>query len=157
MLENEKLAFVAGIFEGEGTFSIAKGKDKRCAKDYFNFHPCLAIVNSDIKLLEFCQSVVGGRIYEKKEPKGSYPIHGKVFDLRITGLTKVSDITNKLLPFLISKKREAELLNEYCLSRLNRGGTRKPYTIREKEIYRILKGMHKKGRALQRSYANGTR
>jgi len=150
MLDNEKFAFVAGIVEGEGTFSLSRSIDQKQGKHYTSFHPQIIIVNNNLQLLEFCQDVVGGTIYEKQEPKGSYPFHGKVFDLRIFGQRKVLDAIANLLPFLVSKKREAELLYEYCQSRIN-SPAKQPYTQREKEIYRVLCGMHNKGRALHRS------
>lgn len=150
MLENEKYAFVAGIIEGEGTFSLSKSIEQKHGKHYTSFHPQIIIINGNLQLLEFCQDVVGGTIYEKQEPKGSYPFHGKVFDLRIFSQRKVADLIANLLPFLVTKKREAELLQEYCLSRIN-APIKQGYTQREKEIHRVLCGMHHKGRALHRS------
>ena len=150
MQDNEKLAFVAGIIEGEGTFSLSKSVDQRHGKHYTSFHPQIIIVNNNLQLLEFCQDIIGGAIYEKQEPKGSYPFHGKVFDLRICGQRKILNAIANLLPFLVSKKREGELLYEYCLSRIN-SPAKQPYAEREKEIHRVLCGMHSKGRALHRS------
>lgn len=140
-----KFAVVAGILEGEGTFSIAKARDKRRSSDYFNFHACVVIANSNIKLLEFCKSVIGGRIYEKVEPHGTYPFHKKVFDLRLGGLTRIANELQNLIPFLITKSMEAELLKEFCLSRIeNRSNN--GYSKRELEIYSILCSLHSKGR-----------
>lgn len=149
MLENEKIAVVAGIIEGEGTFSLSKSTNQKNNKHYVSFNPQLIIINSNLRLLEFCQDILGGTINEKEEPKGSYPIHGRVFDLRITGQQQISDQINKLLPYLITKRKDAELLNEFCINRLH--ASQGPYSEREKELHNILCSLHAKGRALHRS------
>ena len=65
MNENEKLAYLAGIIDGEGTIVIAKGKIR---KGRIN-HPYslrLVVMNTDIRLIEWLKENFGGSIHTKR-------------------------------------------------------------------------------------------
>jgi len=98
MTKREKLAFIAGFFEGEGCIQITKQKT----------YPTLRVTigNTDLGLLEFIKNNLRmGRICSRRPGKKS---NFKVYGYLVTG-PKAFVVLKKLLPFLKSKKEEAIL------------------------------------------------
>lgn len=144
MNRKEQLIFVAGFMEGEGTFAIVKSTAKRRGKEYIYLSPRIVMGNNEISLIDFCQKVLGGGIYKstrdmkRKGHKGRFP----VYYLTISGQRHVLETLESISPYLISKAKEAQLLSEFCKSRLNQGGRGHPYTSREWELYEELIKSH---------------
>jgi len=140
----EETAFVAGIVEGEGTLAIIKSKYVHQMKQYISLSPRIVLGNNEVQLINFCQRILGGGIYKstrdmkRKGHRGRFP----VYYLTISGQRRVLEVLQKIYPYLISKKREAEILMEFCKSRLDNGGRGCPYTSREWEIYELLIKLH---------------
>lgn len=139
MNENEALAFVAGVIEGEGGFYLAKGPKKYKNKVYYHYRPMIEFINTDLELLRFCQSVIGGTIYDKKDKAKNlkFPLWKKCYFLSIYGIQNCLKTVDSLRPFLVTDKSRGDLLAEYCTIRLTKG--REPYGQREHEIYSLMK------------------
>jgi|TARA_R100001530_G_C4217535_1_gene129061 hypothetical protein len=96
-MPNDELGYLAGVFDGEGTFGIwSKGKNKtrqlRVAVD---------MSDGDI-VLRFLTFFKTGAIYAR-QPKN--PKHKLMYSWRVTKKEKALDILRTMLPYL-SKRRQ---------------------------------------------------
>lgn len=141
MEENEKLAYLAGLVDGEGCITIVKCKEKR-TKQGFRFFPLVVITNSSKDLIENVRDIIGfGRIYFRKESSR----WRKLYQLKIQDMKNIIGFLEGILPFLILKKEQAEILINFCRSRINlyRGRGRKaPYTEEEFSWYEQVRKLN---------------
>lgn len=121
MNESEKLAFVGGFLEGEGTIGTYPSVDRRrLGKEYKYMRPEIVFKNSNKELLEFCQQVVGGHIYPVKDlkdsgiPKPHWNIK-KQYQLIISGKSNAKKIAAELIPYLISNVKRGRALQVLAL------------------------------------------
>lgn len=104
--------YLAGFFDGEGTFHLGRQIKPSNGKSYPNCKICLA-QSGDIglKLLEQIQELYGGRIYEHLKPgqhkatKSAYKIYWRKEEAIL--------LIKELLPYLIIKQSEAQLALDY--------------------------------------------
>ena len=130
----EKSAYIAGIIDGEGSIYLGIQKKRL-------FIPAISISNNDEKMLQFCKETLRfGYISKRKcNISKNRPNHSWVHFIG-----KREDIVRVLIqvrPFLITKQKQADLLFEYCVNRLE---IRQPYTERDYEIYRELRILNKR-------------
>lgn len=115
MTENEKLAYIAGFLDADGSITISYGRKTTSG---FVYVPVVCFYNTDIKTLLWIQKVVGGNIYNK--PRKSEK-HTPSSQLNLRNRTEMYTILPKLIPYLIRKKKQAKLLYKYLDSRTKRG------------------------------------
>ncbi|MCK4649512.1 hypothetical protein KAT51_08305 [bacterium] len=98
-------AYVAGLFDGEGSIGRYACRASKNGKRYYRLHA--RITSGDRHILDLIQSEFEGKVYPKyQKPKS----HG--FDLHFT-YRKAEKFLRRILPFLIIKKELAEeLLNQ---------------------------------------------
>lgn len=106
-------AYLAGFVDGEGCFHIGKAK----ASNQSGYHPTLTVCNTNIKVLEYIQTIFGGTLqvlpyknYPKWKPRG-------VLAWSSTNMRKVITM---ILPFLVIKKEHAEIVLGLQATKLNR-------------------------------------
>ncbi len=98
------LAYIAGLFDAEGTFVFTAGA------------PSASLYNNNRSLLEHVQNAVGGSILETSR-NGWY-----FYSLTFANQPIVKKLCEFLIPFLVLKKRRAEILVAAMeLERCNRG------------------------------------
>lgn len=99
MTEDQLLPYLAGFFDGEGCISLTYVK-----KD--SYHKLvIAVAQNERAVLELFQARFGGTIYELKWKKAK-----RVFyNWMPTGRDRQKAVLTALAPFLIHKKREAEI------------------------------------------------
>jgi len=130
--------YVVGLLEGEGTISIVSGKRA--------YVPYISITNTERKVVETCQKIVGGKIITYKGRKKN---HKDVYILHITKTYPVYLVLKEILPLMISerKRKIAELVLKFCELRLE-----KPYpsllTQEEKAIVNEVRKLNKRGKVL---------
>ncbi|MFT8323529.1 MAG: hypothetical protein ABF649_21970 [Bacillus sp. (in: firmicutes)] len=101
-------AYVGGIIDGEGSITLTKmhkGENRR---------PCITITSTDWELLIYVQSLIGGRIVNKKNYNPEH--HLKAYTLFIKKKEDVFFTLEKIYPFLRihrKKKRARWILNHY--------------------------------------------
>jgi hypothetical protein len=106
MTDFEK-GFVVGMLEGEGTISLYSSRGK--------IYPRVVIYNTNLELLKRVQSIIGGRLSknakatERKVPSYALWIHQ---------IMQIKKILEELTPYLITKRRRAELLLKYINRRI---------------------------------------
>lgn len=123
-MNNEtNLAWLAGIMEGEGTFSIYHQKRSNTSTD--QLRACVSLTNTDASLINKAYEVfkslgVEMHIHEYKNKKGSTR---PVYDMQTAKQTNVKAVCEGLLPYLFGeKKAKAEMLLRFVLKRLEKLG-----------------------------------
>lgn len=108
MTKSSKLAFLAGIIDGDGSISITVIN----RKDWngYSFQPHIAIGMTSRKLCKWVQHHFGGNLYGYKAISDR---HQKMFHLRITGKIALTNLLKELLPYLLIKKQAALTVLEY--------------------------------------------
>lgn len=113
-MKNEDLAWLAGIIDGEGCFTIYSVK----RKDTNNLSPSanITITNSDDLLLHRCKEILEelGVKHYYHDPKNGHQRGRKVMRLRIKNYGSICNLINAVLPYLVSKKEQAALMLEFA-------------------------------------------
>lgn len=116
--------YLAGIIDGEGTFSVNKSMrldDRSIHPTYF---PVFYIANNNLDLMNFLVKNFSGKIYGRK--------NSKCYTWHCSPLSIVT-IIDKILPYLIVKKNQAIVLRNFRNTFHGRAmkPTEKDYAIRE--------------------------
>ena len=103
----EVLAYLAGIVDGEGYVGIKK--DLSSVRSGHSrsplYHERIQIRMINEGAISLFQKVLGGNYYHEKRPYGKHPMYCYQASDRLA-----THILRKLLPFLIVKRRQAELV-----------------------------------------------
>lgn len=111
-LSKQEKAYIAGFVDGEGTITFSVSSSKRCKR---SLTPVFQISNTNKEALLWTQNRIGGNIVTVKSKR---PSDWKVkYILRTNATLHVRQILSMLLPYLIIKRKAAELLLEYCNQR----------------------------------------
>ena len=123
-MEHEtNLAWLAGIMEGEGTFSIYH--QKRSNTDSDQLRATISLTNTDPYLINKAYEIfkaigIEMHIHEYKNKKGSTR---PVYDMQTAKQTDVKTACEALLPYLFGeKKAKAEMLLRFVTKRLTKLG-----------------------------------
>lgn len=128
-------AYFAGIIDGEGCISLTPNK-----RGVWN---AVVIVASTFRsMLEWIEENYGGGIHFHK--RGGNRKH--LWDWRVSSKEDISNIIDKVLPFLIIKREQALLMKKYCsrakLSRYDDMTAEREYRM---GICYALKELNKRG------------
>lgn len=102
MTDKEQLAYIAGLFDGEGCVSISK----TWPKDRLNprYKLCVTIANTNPKPLIIIKKLYGGYIYIGNKSPGR-----KILYTWKIATKSTERFLGDILPYLIIKKEEVEL------------------------------------------------
>jgi hypothetical protein len=114
--------WLAGIWDGEGSFSIVKQYRKVNKGGPLILSPKVEMVNTNVFLIaEVCRilnnSGIKFYIYKRHREKSN---HKECFTVSICRLDSIINFCDIIYPYLISKKYQAELLKRYAISRKER-------------------------------------
>lgn len=130
------LEYIAGFFDGEGCASIVKThvRKNRRMKNGFELTPSITITQKKRDILEriyttFNQYQIGCYLYNQQS--------GKINRLKITGIKRVKKFCETMIPYTVGKRRELEILLDYCNYRLSLAG-RKEYSNIDLEYFNLL-------------------
>lgn len=104
------MAYLAGLIDGEGSIGLYKKKDKSTSSG-FAWLPVLKITNTDKRLVEWARDFL--KLYCKANLNLEHTkrSHGRSFSWRVlTSSNGLRIMLPKLLPYLKSKKEEAEAM-----------------------------------------------
>jgi hypothetical protein len=110
--------YVAGLFDGEGWFELnrSSGKRWRMKREYAYF--CRAGLQIREKyIIESLQETFGGKIYTSK-PKSDK--HSVTYKWNVFGNQAVC-FADKVAPFLLAKKQQAEILVQFQAQKKENG------------------------------------
>lgn len=123
--------FIIGMIEGEGCINISIARNKH-ARFGFTLNTVFEIANNNKLLLEKCNEIlkIDRGVHPKKPQK---PTHHIPYGLRTNRHEEIIRVLEPIYKDLISKRKQAEWLLEFCKSRQNvKENT--PYSRRELEI-----------------------
>ena len=116
------LSWLAGFIDGEGTISITQRKPQPKYRTYhITMVAFLSIANTHAETMLFIKTALddlyGGSIGCFGKYEGKKHIHKEFYLLTISKQSQLLPILLDLLPFLIMKKTQAELVIKYLESR----------------------------------------
>lgn len=111
MWNERQLIYLAGIIDGEGTFYIGR-----------KFNHRIVVVNTDERIIRWLRDNIGGLVYSRKNVKNPT---WKIKYEWIIERAKVTEITKAILPFLVGKKEQAEVMIKFRESFTRTRGNRK--------------------------------
>lgn len=126
-------AYLAGLIDGEGTIRIGKASPPSGGMS-----PQLYITNTSGNLLTYIENLGPWRFREHKHQNSHWR---KAYRLILERQTEILKILKNISPYLRLKRKQADLMIEYCKHRLNQV-TNKPYTKRDKEIPKLIRELN---------------
>lgn len=127
-----ELAYAAGIMDGEGTISIGRGR----ANGRTFLRPVVNVANTDWRILEWFRERFGGSITTNLT-RLVRPEHHKVCGRwNLCGMAVTEEFVRQLLPFLLLKRAQAEVLLAFCATKKPRKGSKK-YLDSDTQVRRI--------------------
>ena len=142
-LTDSQKGYLAAFLDGEGgiqlTRSYRRGREYKLA-----LHPCVYFTNTNTEVILTLRTWLRCGCVTRKRAQN--PAHKDTYALSVTGTRNVLALLTTVRPYLIIKRKQADLLIEYCESRLKhyRSGDRR-FNKKELEIYTKLKRMNTKG------------
>lgn len=112
--KENKLAYAAGIIDGEGCISIYKksfrnGKFK--GTDARNYHLTVVVTQKDGKMMDWLYGNFGGSIsLHKKWDRPEQKCWAHEWTLNYQ---KAADFLKQILPYIVAKKRQAEIAIQF--------------------------------------------
>jgi hypothetical protein len=108
---SQKLAYIAGIIDGDGSIDFIINKKRRREK----VAPRIRVANTDTKLIRWLEKEIGGYV-------GGVTVVGKnkpCYQWLITGEQNIKSLLHAILPYLIIKRENVdEILNFYQEKRI---------------------------------------
>ena len=142
-LDEGQKGYIAAFLDGEGGIQITRSF--RRGREYtLSLHPCVYFTNTDEMVIRRLKEWLGCGCVTRR--RSSRPSHRDTFALSITGTRNVLALLTTVKPYLIVKRRQADLLIGYCESRLQhyRSGDRR-FTREEVLLYTKLHHLNMKG------------
>lgn len=127
-LTDLEIGYLAGLIDGEGSIGLTYDKTRN------RLTPCLAIYNTNQKIVEHCKEILKGGIIKSYQIKPSRLIptpKKRIFQIKFQSRWAILELLKLISPYLAGKKEQAELMIEY-LSRKTRAG--RWYKISDREI-----------------------
>jgi len=144
MTQQEKMAYMAGIIDGEGYIGIlACGPQK--GENVTNFKVRLCITSTSVELMDWLTENFGGNYYTKV-PKSQKHKVGYTWQLNCSQAGRVIE---SVRPYLIIKRKNADLLVAYrrlqeCKVKTHVGEFKFPYSLRT-EIKSCINRLNQRG------------
>lgn len=134
MWTETELAYLAGIIDGEGTFHIGFSSNRWTSRVY--------VVNTDQNLIKWIQNKFGGLIYSRDSLKNPT---WKTKHEWLLEKTKILPMVELILPYLICKKAQAELMIKFRKTFQNfRDRSEETFTFRS-ECHKHMKSLNHRG------------
>lgn len=142
MYQSDKIkwSFLAGIFDGEGSFTCWRTKSrahdyKESGKVYDSFNVRLTIPNTSIKLMKWLVANFGGDYMLKREATEK---HKASYEWRPKGLNNTKKTLLGILPYLVIKNEQAKLGLEWIDLPYDSGE-------RREQLFQEFKKLNQKG------------
>jgi len=134
--------YFAGFLDGEGTIGVYRGRRKE-NRSGIRFQTVLRLCNTDFAALEAIQRMCGnGRIAQVTAPKN--PNYRTGYILTFSS-SQITHLLPQLIPYLVIKKRQAELALEFQLSIVSGRNISADREIAANEAYASTRRMNAKG------------
>ena len=105
-MNKERIAYIAGIIDGEGCITITRRKIRRLKTDNWYYEPQVIISNTNKELLRFCAECYGGWITKLRKCKSNHSI---AYQWKVTG-NEMRSLLDAVNPYLIVKRKQANIV-----------------------------------------------
>jgi len=154
LLSDFQIGYIAGFIDGEGSLMIIRNNNR----SEVNYTPIITVTNTNRKSIETISNWLKiGYITDHSDNPNWAPC----YSLRIQRIVDVWTLVDFIEPYLIVKRRQAQLVKELAIIKMNRSngkdyilrnsqgqvtGTLRRSLPREEEIYKEVKFLNKRGR-----------
>lgn len=141
MWTDTQLAYLAGIIDGEGCVYIYTRKTR---DNYTDFFPRLQLITTSKDLHDWIHSIFGGMVFARKISNPKWKPRFEWYTTR----NLLDKILWQILPYLVIKKRQVEILIEFRKTfEIHYGSKGVPDHIIElrKTLYSQLRVLNKRG------------
>lgn len=139
--------WLEAFIDAEGTISFNKNKNKyRQACRGFQWHPKLRSTNTELKLLQRFQDIIGGgRIYGPYGPRGDNRRKNfkPQWEYQLSSSKKIVEVLTRLS--LVSKEKQRLLLIEACTLLQQQKPRFTPHDARLEEIHTEMRKLNRRG------------
>ena len=142
-LSTAQRGYLAAFLDGEGGIQITRSSRK--GRQYaLSLHPVVYFTNTNLEVIQTLRNWLrAGVMILSRQREGYRDVHV----LHITGIRNIMRLLTSLAPYLIVKKRQADLMLAFCRSRLSpRGPEGRRFNAEELRLYRALKRLNLKHR-----------
>ncbi len=113
-----ELAYLAGILDGEGCLCI----HHRTNRGRLSHAANISVVNTNARLIRWIQKRFGGGTRLREWNNGKYK---DSWTWSLCGGAEITAVLTAILPYLVIKQEQAELILEFCTTHKSRGGVPK--------------------------------
>ena len=107
---NKLMAYIAGLFDGDGSFTLGRKKPAKEGQSYL-YYPLIQFCNKDKNSLDIVKNIFGGYISERKEYLNKDGHKRNIsYVLKIDIANSCKPLLESLINFLILKKERAIFL-----------------------------------------------
>lgn len=144
-----RLAWLGGIMDGEGTISFASKYSKTSRQKAYHFRPEFKLTNSCEKMMMEVRSILDelGCAYHVKvtdNPSKKKENWKKYTKVTVEGIKRLHKLLPIMIPYLISKREQAELVFAYIESRLA-GGHKDPVSDEQEAMVLKVRQLNHRG------------
>jgi hypothetical protein len=140
LLKERRLGWFGGIIDGEGTITI-RVKERKGQSTILT--PVISMVNTDKLIIDMFVDIL--KEYEIPHWITYYDPTDKwrgCWAVQISGLKRCKKALPVFKDYLVAKKELAEIVLDWCNSRISRLGKREYYSEKDLEIVRLVKSKH---------------
>lgn len=123
-----KIAWAAGFFDGEAHIDLRTIRSERYSRHGVRHTPRIVLAQTEQLSIGQLQKLFGGSTRLRKGASGN---HRAIWEWYVSGARSCQPVLEKVLPHLIVKRAEAEIVLEFCQQVQAKGG--KPLTAAEFE------------------------
>lgn len=144
MNHREKLAYLAGIIDGEGSIILWKAKGDPKLRGQFNLR--INISSTDKILIDWIYENFGGRCYECNAPSRKANPHWKKQYIWTVPRPNILQFLKKIHPFLIIKKERCEVAIKFreTFAKRERNLSKETFDLRL-NLYEQMKHLNTRG------------
>lgn len=147
-IDSHELAWLAGVIESDGSIYIGLA-----SRNYPHPQPVVTICNTNRLLLERTSNIlrcIAIEPYIRELRRQNRPESKPVYQIDVQTQSRCKKLLEAILPYMFSKKAQADLVLEFINSRFSRGVTRgnsirNSYSKRELSIVRDVRMLNQKG------------
>lgn len=116
MVTDLELAWLAGLWDGEGSITIFKHLERGGVR---KLCPTVLVVNTDIKIINESKRILDalGTSFHLFERKSKNPKHKTSYQLSTRNTKYIDKVLTAIEPYLIGKKEQAQLVIGYVRKR----------------------------------------